>query len=216
MKTEEAIITIMRHLEQMQTLKIEKFANQIDSKYVYRIPLKYLCNLGKINFPTKLDLKIHCMFQTNMKQLFESKKKVNAIDAPDAQIVLVRAPYLQYEQILLTKNFRQYLEAIMLSSKVLRMRIQKTPHQKMYKLQAGSQEFTVDFKGCDRQFDWIERSLHYDKSNKYLTIYDSDNAEYAARMRKKIDLSNISDTYSATDMMKFDISSSTQKHLLWK
>ena len=31
----------------------DKFADQIDSKYVYRIHLKYLCDLGKINFPTK-------------------------------------------------------------------------------------------------------------------------------------------------------------------
>ena len=39
-----------------------------------------------------------------MKQLFESRKKVTAIGAPDAQIVFVRAPYLQYEQILLANN----------------------------------------------------------------------------------------------------------------
>ena len=120
-----------------------------------------------------------------MKQLFEPKKKVNAIDAPDAQIAFVRVPYLQYEQILLTKNFRQYLETIMLSSKVLRMGIQKTPYQKTYELQAGSQEFTVDFKGCDRQFDWLKISLLYDKSGKHLTIYDSYNVECAARMIKK-------------------------------
>ena len=137
----------------------DKFANQIDSKYVYRIPLKYLCNLRKINFPTKIDLEICCMLQTDMKQLFESKKKVNAIGAPDTQIVSVGASYLQCEQILLTKNFRQYLETIMLSSNVLRMGIQKTPYRKTYKLQAGSQEFTVDFRGCDRQFDWLEISL---------------------------------------------------------
>ena len=43
---------------------------------------------------------------------------VNAIGAPDAQIAFVRVPYLQYEQILLTKNFRKYLETIMLSTKV--------------------------------------------------------------------------------------------------
>ena len=125
------------------------------------------------------------MLQTNMKQLFEPKKKVNVIGAPDAQIVFVRAPYLQYEQILLTKNFRQYLETIMLSSKVLRMGIQKTPYQKTYELQAGSQEFTVDFKGCDRQFDWLEISLLYNKSDKHLTIYDSYNAACAARMIEK-------------------------------
>ena len=126
--------------------------------------------------------------------------------APGAQIVFVRAPYLQYEQILLTKNFRQYLETIMLSSKVLKMGIQKTSYQKTYRLHAGSQEFTVDFKACQRQFDWLEISLLCDKSNKQLTIYESYNAEDAARMIKKIELSNISDAYSATNVMKFNIS----------
>ena len=53
----------------------DKFANQIDSKCVYRIPLQYICDLGKIIFPTKIDLKIRCTLQTNMKQLFESKKR---------------------------------------------------------------------------------------------------------------------------------------------
>ena len=53
----------------------DKFADQIDSKYVYRITLKYLCDLGKISVLTKIDLKIRCMLQTNMKQLFESKNK---------------------------------------------------------------------------------------------------------------------------------------------
>ena len=33
---------------------------------------------------------------------------------------------------------------------------------------------------------------------------------------KKIELSNISDAYSATNMIKFNISNDTQKHLLWK
>ena len=35
-------------------------------------------------------------------------------------------------------------------------------------------------------------------------------------MFKKIVLSNISDAYTTTNMMKFDISNDTQKHLLWK
>ena len=53
----------------------DRFADQIDSKYVYKITLKYLCNLGKISVLIKIDLKIRCMLQTNMKQLFESKNK---------------------------------------------------------------------------------------------------------------------------------------------
>ena len=55
----------------------------------------------------------------------------------------------------------------------------------MYKLQAGSQEFTVDFEGCDRQFNWLEISLLYNKSDKHLTFYDIYNAECAARIKKK-------------------------------
>ena len=124
-------------------------------------------------------------------------------------------PYLHYEQILLTKNFRQYLETILLSSKVLGMEIQKTPYQKTLELQIGSQEFTVDFKGCKRQFYWLEMSLVYDKSDKQMTIYNSYNDECTARMLKSIELGNISDVYSVTDTMKFNTSNDMQKHMLW-
>ena len=68
------------------------------------------------------------MLETGLKKLFETKKKVAAIGTPDAQIVLLKAPYLQYEQIDLVKNFRQYLESILFLAKVLRMGVQKTPY----------------------------------------------------------------------------------------
>ena len=64
--------------------------------------------------------------QTEIRKLFGLKKKVTAIGAPDAQNVFLRAPYLQYKQIRRTENFRQYLEKVMLSSKVLWMGVQKT------------------------------------------------------------------------------------------
>ena len=194
----------------------DKFAVQIDSKYVYRIPLKYFCDLGKINFPTKIDLKICCMLETKIKILFELKKKVTAISLADAQIVFLKAPFIQYEQMLLSKSFKQYLETIMLLSKVLRMGIQKTPYQKTYEFQRRSQEFMEDFKSSEKQFDWLKISLVYDKSDKHLTIYDSYNAKCAAKMIKSIKLANISDTYSTTSTMKCDTSNDTQKHMLWK
>ena len=52
-----------------------------------------------------------------MRKLFESRRKVSAIGAPDAKIIFTKAPFLQYEQFLLDKNFRQYLETIMVSKK---------------------------------------------------------------------------------------------------
>lgn len=54
----------------------DKFDPQIDAKYVYRVPLKYFCDLGKINLLIKIDLKNCCTLEIERKILFESKKKL--------------------------------------------------------------------------------------------------------------------------------------------
>ena len=73
----------------------------------------------------------------------------------------------------------------------------------------------MDFKECERQFDWLEDSLAYNKSDKHTSIYDSYNAEYNAGMLKGIELGNISGAYNITNTIKFDTSNNTQKHMLW-
>ena len=55
-----------------------KFRNQLKNKYVYRVPLKYICNLGKINFPTKIGMKIRLTLEADMKKLFESDANLNS------------------------------------------------------------------------------------------------------------------------------------------
>ena len=115
-------------------------------------------------------MKIRLTLETDLKKLFETNKKVANIGTTDEQIVLLKAPYFQYEKIILAKNFRQYLESILFLAKVLRMGLQRTPYLKMYELQTGTQDFSVDFIGVNRQFDWIEISLVFDKSDKNLTI----------------------------------------------
>ena len=95
--------------------RLQKFNNQLKNEYVYRIPLRYFTDLGKINFPLKIDFRIKCHLKTDMKKLFESKEKVTTAAAPDAQIIFTKAPFIHYEQFLLDKNFRQDLEKIMVS-----------------------------------------------------------------------------------------------------
>ena len=148
-------------------------------------------------------MKIRLTLETDMKKILETKKilvrttngttTVGNPGVPDTQIALLKAPYIQYEQLTLATNFRQYLETILFSSKVLRMGIQKTPYQKTYKLQTGLQDFTVDFQGANRQFDWIETSLVCDKSDQHLTLYDSCNIECEANMIKSLEFANNSE-----------------------
>ena len=130
-----------------------------------------------------------------MNKLFESRE-VHATTVKtdaNAEIIFTRAPFIQYEQILLDKNFRQHLETIMVSKKIIRMGAQKTPIQKTYEIKKGSDSLNIEFLGANRQFDWIEISIVNDKSDKHTTTYDSYNRELAAQNIKTLKLSNFTE-----------------------
>ena len=129
------------------------FQTQLKNEFVYRIPLRYFSNIGKINFPTKIDYRIKMFLETNMEKLLESRKVLAAnaaIPKVDAEIIFTKASYIQYEQILLDKNFKQHLETIMVSKKILRMGAQKTLIQKTYEIKKGSDSLNVEFLGSNR------------------------------------------------------------------
>ena len=157
--------------------------------------------------------------ETKMEKLFKSKgvlAPTAAIPAADAQIIFTRASFIRYEQILLDKNFRQHLETIMVSKKILRMGAQKTPLQKTCEISKGVDSLNVEFLGSNRQFDWIEISIIPDKSDKHTTIFDSYNRELAAQEIKTLKLSNFTEIYSLTNEKKYDVDNLTQTHLLYK
>ena len=68
----------------------------------------------------------------------------------------------------------------------------------------------------NRQFDWLEISIAFDKSDKHTTIYNSYNVELAAKYIQSIKLSNFTEIYSLTNKKKYDVSNATQKHLLYE
>ena len=74
----------------------------------------------------------------------------------------------------------------MVSKKTLRIGAQKTPIQKTYEIQKGSDSINVDLLGANRQFDWIEIFIVPDKSDKHTTIYDSYNREMATQLIKTL------------------------------
>ena len=200
--------------------RIDLFHDQISEEYIYRIPLRYLSDIGRINFLTKIDYRIKLFLETDMGKFFESRKVLasttTAAPSADIEMIFTRAPFVQYEQILLDENFRQHLETIMVSKKIIRMGAQKTPIQKTYEIKEGSDSLNVEFLGANKQFDWIEISIVPDKSDKHTTIYDSYNREMAAQLIKTLQLSNFTEIYSLTNKKKYNIDNLTQKHLLYK
>ena len=156
-----------------------------------------------------------------MNRLFESRKLLAAsvaIPTADAQIILTKARFIQYEQIYLDKNLGQHLETIMVSKKILNYKNggTKAPIQKTYEISKGQDSLNVGFLGSNRQFDWIEISIVPDESDKHTTIYDSYNRELAAQRTKYLKLSNFTEIYSLTNGKKYDVDNLTQRHLLYK
>ena len=104
----------------------------------------------------------------------------------------------------------------MVSKKILRMGVQKTPIQKTYEVSLGSDSINIDFLESNKQSDWLEISIICDKSDKHTTIYHSYNVELAAKYIKSVKLSNFNEIYSLTNEKKYDINNPTQKYLLYK
>lgn len=77
--------------------RITLFQDLLKDEHVYRVPLHYFCDIGKINFPLKIDFKFKCRLEIDMKRLLESRKKVTDIGSPDVKIIFTKAPFLQYE-----------------------------------------------------------------------------------------------------------------------
>ena len=187
--------------------RIQKFQNQLKNTYWYRIPLKYIVDIGQVNTPIKFNTKWRITFETDHQKLFESKTDQGANDGlpanVDTKIVLESTPYLLYYQFELEDTFRTYLELAMISNQVLRTGIFLTPHQKSYEMVVSSKTFT--FQNIFEQFAFLEFSLIFDRSDQYLNIFDSYNAEVAATQIKSIKLQNASNTYSRYNDIKFDL-----------
>ena len=77
--------------------RIDLFEDQIVEVYVYRIPLRYFSDIGKINFPTKIDYRIKLFLETDMNKLFESRKVLasttTAAPAADAEKTPIQKTY---------------------------------------------------------------------------------------------------------------------------
>ena len=202
------------------TERIQKFSDQLQSTYYYRIPLQYICDLGYVNTPIKFNTKWRLTFETNTAKLFESNAALATATTAyptsfDAKIMLDSTPYLLYYQFELEDTYRAYFECAMISNQILRTGLKLSPYQKSYELVIGSQSKTITFTNAFKPFEFLEFSLVYDKSDQHLTTYDSYNAETAAVNIKYIRLQNASNTYSEFNSIKFDLTDEEDRYILY-
>ena len=171
-----------------------------------------IVDLHLVNFAIKTDTKILITLERDLNKLFESNTKVVAIPSkPNAIINIYDRP-----DITLTKISDFYLGGILRPETALRQGVLSSPYQQLFEIGTGSQSFTCTFKGTQRQFDWLEISIVYDKSYQHNTIYDSYDLELAAKLIKHIKFRNTSTMYSLTGKLFFDLQKDDDKNILYK
>ena len=199
------------------TYHIAQLKDYLFEKNVYRIPLTLTCDLGKVNFAMKTDTRIIMTLERNTNKLFESNKKVTAIpDNPNALIQIYDKPYISDQEISLMHGADIYFTGILRSETALRQGVLESLYQQVFEVNTGTQDFTCTFKGAQRQFDWLEISIVYDRSYQHTTIYDSYDLELAAKLIKTIKFENTSTTYSLTGKSLYDLEREGDKNMLNK
>ena len=132
----------------------------IFQKHVYRISLSLIIDLGLVNFAMKADTKILITLEREMNKFFETNKKLAAIPTqPDTLINIYDRLYISYQELKLTET-----SEILRSERALRQGVLPSPYQQLFEINTGTPSFTCTFKGAQRQFDWLEISIVFDKS----------------------------------------------------
>ena len=196
------------------TYRIAQLKNYIFQRHVYRIPI---VDLDLVDFAFKTDLRIIITLERNLNKLIESNKKVSTVpENPDAFINICDRPFISYQEINLTKNADLYFTGILRSETALRQGVLPAPYQQEFEIAVSMQSFTCTFKGAQRQFDWFEISVVYNKSYQHTTIYDSYDLEIASKVTQSIKFENTTTTYSLTGKLSYDFEKDDDKNILYK
>ena len=133
----------------------------------------------------------------------------------DALTQFYDRPYISYQERNLTESADLYFTSILRSKTVLKQGDLPSPYQQLFEVKTGMQSFTCTFKGAQRQFDWLEISIFYNKLLQHTTIYDSQDLELASKLIKTVKFENTM-TYSLTEKLSYDLEKEDDKNILYK
>ena len=145
--------------------------------------------------------------ENNLNRLFETNAKLDIIpNKPDAQIIFHNISYISYPQTTLDDKFLAYLNAILRSRSALRIGVILSPYQQRFEINVGTHSLKVNFRGLNKQIEWLEISLVFDKSDQHQTVYENYDFELATEYVQLVALENASTTYSLTGQLEYNVS----------
>ena len=182
----------------------------------YRIPFGFFKSLDLVNFPHEIDTRLLLTLENSMNILFKTNVKADIPDEPDAEIIFHDMPYISYPLITPDDNLLAYINGILRSHGASRTRVISSPYQQSFEINTWTQSLKVNFCGLNKQIEWLEISLDFDKSDQHQTVYNSYDAELATKYVQLLTLENVSRTYNLTGQLEYNVSNKDGKHWLYQ
>ena len=143
----------------------------------YRTPIGFFISLGLVTFLHKIDTRFLFTFENNIKILFETNTKADVPHETDTHIIFHDTPYISYPQITLDDNFLAFSNGILRSRGALRTGVISSPYKQSFEINTGTHSLKVNVRGLNKQIQWLEISLVFDKGDQHQTVYDSYDVE---------------------------------------
>ena len=154
--------------------------------------------------------------KNNINRLFKTKTKVDVPNEPDAQIIFNDPPYISYPKMTLDDNFLAYFNGILRSRGTLRTGVISSPYKQSFERNTGTKSLKVNFLWLNKQIEWLEVFLVFDKSDQHQTVYHSYDVELVAKYVQLLVLENASTTCSLTGQLEYNVSNEDNKHWLYQ
>ena len=88
-------------------------------------------------------------------------------------------------------------------------------YQQLFEMNTIVQSLNVSFKGAQRQLEWMEMFLVYNKSYQHQTIYGSYDVELGLQFIQNVKFENTSSTYSSTRQLEYNQKNEEEKQWVW-
>ena len=80
-----------------------------------------------------------------------------------------------------------------------------SPYQQSFEINVGTQSLNVKFRELNKQIEWLEISLVFERSHQHQTVKDRYDVELAAKYVQLLALENASTTYCLTGQLEYNI-----------
>ena len=84
-------------------------------------------------------------------------------------------------------------------------------YQRSFEIIIGTQSLKVNFRRLNKQNEWLEISLVFDKSDQHQNVYDSYDVELVAKCVQLLAYNNASTTCSLTGQREYNVSNEDDK-----